>query len=189
MRKSKRAIAFIAVGVLLLCGAAGWFLKNTFEDGRAGDFAKKAVAEIKNTVPEYSADTALSEPRVTVDGNVYCGRIIIKKAGIELPVFADWKEGNLNYAPCRYSGSHLSDDLIIAAHNYKSHFRDLGSVTVGDSVVFADAAGEENTYVVREIVRLDGTAVGDMYAGEWDMTLFTCTPGGKQRLTLRCERV
>ena len=57
------------------------------------------------------------------------------------------------------------------------------------SGLFADAAGEENTYVVREVTRLDGTAVGDMYAGEWDMTLFTCTPGGKQRLTLRCERV
>ena len=92
-------------------------------------------------------------------------------------------------APCRYSGSAQGDDLIIAGHNYKSHFAPLNQVAVGDTATFWDAAGTAHRYRVQEIVRLDGSAVTDMTAGEWDLTLFTCTYGGKQRLTLRLSRI
>jgi len=33
------------------------------------------------------------------------------------------------------------------------------------------------------------TAVEEMTAGEWDLTLFTCTLGGRSRVTVRCELV
>ena len=29
----------------------------------------------------------------------------------------------------------------------------------------------------------------ELEAGDWDLTLFTCTIGGKQRVCVRCERV
>ena len=28
----------------------------------------------------------------------------------------------------------------------------------------------------------------DMLAGDWDLTLFTCTPGAQNRLAVRCLR-
>jgi sortase A len=31
--------------------------------------------------------------------------------------------------------------------------------------------------------------VEEMESDEWDLTLFTCTIGGKSRVTIRCERV
>ena len=34
----------------------------------------------------------------------------------------------------------------------------------------------------------DGTAVEEMEAGEWDLTLFTCTPDSRSRVTVRCVR-
>ena len=42
-----------------------------------------------------------------------------------------------------------------------------------------------------EVVALDvlvPAAVEEMIAGEYDMTLFTCTYGGKSRVTVRCMR-
>ena len=36
---------------------------------------------------------------------------------------------------------------------------------------------------------LQPTAVEEMTAGEFDLTLFTCTYGGKSRVTVRYDRV
>jgi len=36
---------------------------------------------------------------------------------------------------------------------------------------------------------LQPTAVEEMCSGDWDLTLFTCTLGGKFRVTVRCDRV
>ena len=37
-------------------------------------------------------------------------------------------------------------------------------------------------------VTLPETAVEEMRAGEWDLTLFTCTYDGRARVTVRCIR-
>lgn len=60
---------------------------------------------------------------------------------------------------------------------------------MGDAVRFTDGAGTTFSYVVSEIQQLPGTAIEEMAAGDWDLTLFTCTLGGQARLTLRCTQV
>ena len=64
-----------------------------------------------------------------------------------------------------------------------------GQAQVGDAVRFTDGAGTTFSYVVSEIQQLPGTAIEEMAAGDWDLTLFTCTLGGQARLTLRCTQV
>ena len=103
-------------------------------------------------------------------------------------MYDEWNYSRLKSAPCRYTGSIDTNDIIIAAHNYKSHFGLLNKLTVGDEVEFVDAYGKSHLYEVCELITLDGTAVSDMQSGGWDFTLFTCTKGGQQRVTVRCER-
>lgn len=110
-------------------------------------------------------------------------------AGVELPVFDEWNYKRLKTAPCRYTGSVFADDMIIAAHNYKSHFGTLNKLKSGDKVTFIDPYGTAHRYVVSQLITLDGTSVTDMQAGDWDFTLFTCTKGGAQRVTVRCSRI
>jgi sortase A len=78
--------------------------------------------------------------------------------------------------------------MIIAAHNYKSHFGSLDRLAVGDEVEFLDTFGQKHLYEVCELAELDGTAVSDMHAGGWDFTLFTCTKSGEQRVAVRCNK-
>ena len=44
----------------------------------------------------------------------------------------------------------------------------------------------EHGYQVEAIDVLEATAVEEMVAGDYPLTLFTCTYGGKNRLTVRC---
>ena len=86
-------------------------------------------------------------------------------------------------------GSAYRNDFIIARDNYKRHFARLGELNVGDKVLFTDADSNLFSYQVSKLEQLAGTAVEEMEAGDWDLTLFTCTIGGKARVTVRCERV
>ena len=53
--------------------------------------------------------------------------------------------------------------------------------------MFTDVEGNEFQYTVAKTEVLDGTDIEGMKAGDWDLTLFTCTIGGRQRVTVRCQ--
>ena len=123
-----------------------------------------------------------------IDGIRYVGYLSIPALELELPVVSEWSYENLKISPCRFSGSSKSDDLVIAAHNYKCHFGTIGSLKAGDEVVLTDMEGVIIRYEVIALEVLSSTAVTDMTSGEYDLTLFTCTYGGENRITVRCDK-
>ncbi len=191
MRKNKRlkGLGFLGIGMLLLLLAGGWYISNVLEDKKAGAYVDTVISKLDEVVSQENTSNMDEPPTIVVDGEFYCGRIVIEKLGVELPVLAEWNYKKLKKAPCRYMGGIDTNDMIVAAHNYRSHFGEIKSLQIGDIIVFRDATDEIYQFSVTEIVLLDGSAVEDMTSGEWDFTLFTCTKGGKQRVTVRCERV
>ena len=96
----------------------------------------------------------------------------------------------LKAAPCRQSGAAPDGDLVIAAHNYKSHFGYLDRLPPGASVIFTDMEGTVYRYVVEEIRRLepeDAEDVSSVFSSEYPLVLYTCTPGGKARVAVFCR--
>ena len=73
------------------------------------------------------------------------------------------------------------------AHNYRNHFGRIKGLSEGDSVSFTDMDGVTYAYTVVAKDILAPTAVEEMTAGEYDLTLFTCTPGGASRVTVYCK--
>lgn len=144
---------------------------------------------IPETQPDYVRFPNMEMPVVSVDGQDYIGTVQIPSQELELPVAAQWSYEALRSTPCRYQGSAYSDDLILMAHNYDSHFGKLRNLRIDDWVTFVDTDGNTFVYRVVEREELPGTAVEDMAAGQWDLTLFTCTYGGKSRITIRCQRI
>ena len=186
MLKRNKGVVFLSIGCILILIACGWYIYNIIEDKNAGQNASDILDKL-NDVQNDNIDN--NSPIITVDGDAFCGKVIIEKLSVELPVYDEWNYTRLKSAPCRYTGSVDTNDIIIAAHNYKSHFGSLNKLIIGDEVKFIDAYGKSHLYEVCEITTLDGTAVSDMQSDGWDFTLFTCTKGGKQRVTVRCNRI
>ena len=90
---------------------------------------------------------------------------------------------------CRQFGSSRTDDLVIAAHNYENHFGRLKELSEGDTVIFTDMEGVVNTYSVKKIETLNPNEVDAVQNSGYALVLYTCTKGGKTRVTVFCDRV
>lgn len=130
-------------------------------------------------------------PTIEIDSYDYIGTLTVSRFGLELPVMSEWSYPGLKIAPGRYRGSVWTDDLIICGHNYERHFGNLKNLESGDEIIFTDVNNNVFTYQVEEVIILQPTDVEEMVSqesGEWDLTLFTCTIGGRTRVTVRCTR-
>ncbi len=189
-RKTKFGISLMAFGLLLIAAAGGLFAYNTVTDKKAGEAADGLVKEVEQAadVSSYEEDEN-GEVYAMIDGEKYIGVIAIPSVGIELPVQSDYSLAKLKIAPCRYYGSVPEGTAVICAHNYRSYFGNLKYAKPGDKVYFTDAAGLTYPYEISLIEQLDGYDSERMKENNgWDMTLFTCTYSGKQRITLRLTR-
>ena len=195
----RRYKILIGVGLLLIAAALALVAYNIADAQRAAKSAAQALEALEqaspavsaaepDAVPAYVADPDMEMPTVTVEGNDYIGQLDIDALGLSLPVISEWSYPALKVAPCRYTGSAYQNNMIIAAHNYSSHFGRLSQLSAGDAVRFTDVDGNVFTYTVSQIEDLPGTAIEEMQAGDWDLTLFTCTLGGRTRVTVRCTR-
>ena len=78
---------------------------------------------------------------------------------------------------------------MIAAHNYKSHFGRLSQLQAGDIVIFTDVNGKDHCYEVVLLETLPKEATQEMITSGFDLSLYTCTPGGASRVTVRCNAI
>lgn len=181
----------IAFGIILVLAAALLFVRNIYEAKQAEQSAQEILEKLTEQMEQLSeAPDPYGEGMKTaeIDGYEYVGRLTIPAAGIDLPVMAQWDYERLKLAPCRYSGSVNTGDLVIAAHNYSSHFRPLWHIPIGEKVCFTDMDGIRSTYRVEDVETLSPTSVEDMTESGYALTLFTCNYGGSARVTVRCSR-
>lgn len=201
---------WINTGLLLLTAALFLWAYNGQESRRAGDAAQQVITELTQSLtqeaateggaapeqedapavklPEYLLDDQREMPEKAVGGRDYIGVLSIPSLDLELPVLSRWSYPNLKVAPCRYSGSLYRNDLIICAHNYASHFGKLKNLRVGDTAIFTDMDENVVNFQLAAQETIQPEDLEAMEAGDWDLTLFTCTVGGQSRVTVRFQR-
>lgn len=184
----------IIAGVLLIFSSAVLVLYNFYTDSKAAEGIDEILSQLpdgseQSSQPDYISNPDMEMPVRTINDIDYIGKISFPQLGLELPVISEWSYPNLRLAPCRYSGSAYLDNMVIAGHNYNSFFGPLRNMEIGDEVVFTDAEGNVFEYEISDAQILKPTAVENMTTGDWDLTIFTCTIGGRTRLALRCDRV
>ena len=160
------------------------------ENKKASESPDASDKEDEQNIPDYLLNPDMDMPEYTLKslGDVACiGILEIPALDLELPVISSWSYSSLRLAPCRYSGSAYKGDLVIAAHNYQSHFGGLRTLPEGSEVFFTDAVGNRFSYYVAVTEALTPWSVDDMTSGEWPLTLFTCTLDSQNRVTMRCE--
>lgn len=160
------------------------------ENKKASESPDTSDKEDEQNIPDYLLNPDMDMPEYTLKslGDVACiGILEIPALDLELPVISSWSYSSLRLAPCRYSGSAYKGNLVIAAHNYQSHFGGLRTLPEGSEVFFTDAVGNRFSYYVAVTEALTPWSVDDMTSGEWPLTLFTCTLDSQNRVTVRCE--
>ncbi len=193
----------MVLGAALILGALTLFLCNRQEEVAAEEHTAILLPQLVQQVtqaseyrePEIEVPAELLEPEdlvmteMIIEGNPYIGYLSIPTLGLELPIMSDWSYSKLQISPCRYYGSLRGDDLVLMAHNYERHFGGISRLDEGDLVIFTDMDGGVTEYEVVAQDVLDPYSVGEMVAGDFDLTLFTCTYGGASRVTVYCDRV
>lgn len=189
--KKKIGISLIAIGLTMIFCAAALLVYNNYESQKAKEQAEALMGSIVDEInSNHTGDVDPFDKEmkiVDINGYGYIGYISIPDLKVDLPVMSELDQGRLKFAPCRYYGSTKTDNLVIAAHNYRSHFGYLGRLKQGATISFTDMEGEKKVYTVMSIENLapsDSDKVKD--TGD-DLILYTCTYRGVSRIVVRCS--
>lgn len=209
MRKWIGAVCII-LGAACLLAAVGFVTYNRWEAGNAAETAQSLLVDVQLAIDENAmgspsqmekgesdaaenidlpenATVPAEMATIEVDDYDCIGVLSIPVLELELPVLTDWSYAKLKKAPCHYYGSYYETDFVIAAHNYQTHFGRLAELQTGDVVVFTDVHGGAHYYEVALLETLPPTATEEMITSGFGLSLYTCTPGGGNRVTVRCN--
>ena len=198
-------ISCVLLGVLCILSAIGFIAYNQWEDKNAEKIAQDILVDVQSIIDETLPEQTLPDETIVLPDDVEnipvematvkvggydcIGILSVPVLNLELPVLTDWSYAKLKKAPCHYYGSYFEKDFVIAAHNYQSHFGRLSELQAGDIVIFTDTSGTDHYYKVVLLETLPATATEEMITSGFDLSLYTCTPGGANRVTVRCSAI
>lgn len=212
-RKNPVAVLLMAAGLCLMAAAALMLWRNISEEQTAKLSSARVLEQMERptpapaatpvpeeevivtptptVAPPYIQNPDLEMPVKKIDGHDYIGVLEIPKLDLEFPVMSDWTYAKLKLAPCCYQGSIYKGDMVILGHNYTDHFRRFNELEIGDSVIFTDMDSNVFRYeVTSNEILWQNEGIRLLEEGEWDMTLFTCVRGQRQkRITIRCSLI
>ena len=210
MKSKKIGILMIALGVFALLAAGGLWLSNYLEELTAEQYAQSVSETLIELIvleappireapsggtvsvgipPEE--EVVLDEPiRYLVVGQAaYIGVLNIPSINLQVPINAGWSYPALRQTPCRYSGSIDGNTLVVAGHNYRSHFLNISNLAMGTPVNIEDVDGYLHEYEVVSIITVEPNRGYEVRHSDYDLTLFTCTSDGQARTVVRCMRI
>ena len=226
--KKKKGTVLIVIGVVLILSSLSLTGYNLWDNERAGKASEEIIESLDRATADLEpsdapaavdqndsdvvfggddagsgAGSGASSPDsmdvLNINGYEYIGTIEIPRLGIRLPVMSEWDYSRLKVSPCRYTGSYLTNDMVICGHNYAKHFSPIKRIGIGEDVYFTTVDKVVYHYTVCNRETVQPTDVKVMVenlknakennkAENWDLTLFTCNPGGQTRCAVRCIR-
>lgn len=197
------------LGTVLLLGALGLFFHNNREEQQAELLSAEVITVLQeevrqiqetmaestqpnlldNTPAELLTEEDLTMTEKVIKGHAYIGYVSIPDLKLQLPVMSQWNNQKLQISPCRYAGTLRGRDLVIMAHSFASHFGYLSTLSEGAQIQFTDMDGGVWYYEIAAMDILGAYDVEEMVAGEYDLTLFTCTKDRAHRVTVRCNLI
>lgn len=204
MRK-RGSFVLLLLGAALLCAALLLAAKNRREETSAGEAAAALLAQAEQTIAQHAAPPAAvptpapssaveetlspspsASPSAAPEGPAFLGVLSVPAVSLTVPVLAEWSYYHLTLAPCRDCGSIETGDLVIAAHNYDTHFGRLSRIAPGDSVYFTDMAGSTTEYAAASVEQRDPSDAEGVRGSGYPLVLYTCSWDCTARVTVFC---
>lgn len=204
MRK-RGSFVLLLLGAALLCAALLLAAKNQREETSAGEAAAALLIQAEQTIAQHTASPVSSppaapssaveetlspspsaSPSAAPEGPAFLGVLSVPAVSLTVPVLAEWSYYHLTLAPCRDCGSVETGDLVIAAHNYDTHFGRLSRIAPGDSVYFTDMAGSTTEYAAASVEQRDPSDAEGVRDSGYPLVLYTCSWDCTARVTVFC---
>ena len=204
MRK-RGSFVLLLLGAALLCAALLLAAKNRREETSAGEAAAALLVQAEQTIAQHAAPPAAvptpapssaaeetlspspsASPSAAPEGPAFLGVLSVPAVSLTVPVLAEWSYYHLTLAPCRDCGSVETGDLVIAAHNYDTHFGRLSRIAPGDSVYFTDMAGSTTEYAAASVEQRDPSDAEGVRESGYPLVLYTCSWDCTARVTVFC---
>lgn len=204
MRK-RGSFVLLLLGAALLCAALLLAAKNRREETSAGEAAAALLVQAEQTIAQHTAPPAAvptpapssaaeetlspspsASPSAAPEGPAFLGVLSVPAVSLTVPVLAEWSYYHLTLAPCRDCGSVETGDLVIAAHNYDTHFGRLSRIAPGDSVYFTDMAGSTTEYAAASVEQRDPSDAEGVRDSGYPLVLYTCSWDCTARVTVFC---
>ena len=170
--KQKIGRACMIVGILLILGALALLGYNQWDANRADKASQDALGKLEETLTETIEDNTEEEIQPELD----------PEQEMTVTDIDGWG----------YIGSTYADNMVVCAHNYAKHFSPIKWLALGSEVYFTDMDGQRWSYEVSNVETIQPTDIDKMITASdedaWDLTLFTCTTGGRARCAVRCTR-
>ena len=182
---------FSVLGTLCITFSLLFAGYNLYSEVRGEREAEYIMNDIRGVLPEIEQehvsipDPDYEMPTIEIKGVRYVGTITMPSLDIEFPVASEWNYTQLKKSPCRYSGSAYSNDMVICAHNYRTHFGRITRLKEGAEIVFTDVDKNVFRYKVYSIETLRAKQTKEMKSFGDGLSLFTCTLDGRSRSTVR----
>lgn len=193
MKRKTRGILLIVLGLVLTFSGAAVYARYEQRANAAKNNAQILLQEVKQDIGQRRLSAVVTEapqgqmPQTSVGGYALIGILKVEEAAIELPVLETWSYDLLEQGPCRYSGSLQTGDLVLLGHNYAGHLADLSQAEQGDRVELVDVEGVAHGFKIARTAVIRPTEIEALSAGNYPLTIFTCTPGGQSRYVVYCE--
>lgn len=176
MMRRRLGLAFMLAGGVLTTFAGSRYVSGAAAQDRA---RREWEAISARAAYEGAAASALTERAVAVVHGAPVARLLIPKIRLDEIVLEGIDDEALNGGPGHYPGSPLPGqpgNSIISAHRDR-HFRTLGGVAVGDTIVTQSGSKTTQWIVVkRQVVDKDRPVL--FPAKTATLTLTTCWPIG-----------
>ncbi len=176
----------MVLGFVCILAAAGVLVYTEMQERTAQSVSHEVALVFGDEIAHVEAKQQADTKTVAINGEMYMGILLIPQLELELPVADTFSYDLLQQTPCVFSGTMETEDLVIAAHNYDVHFGNLDQLEEEECVYFVDVLGKLHAYQLISKETVDGDDLEGLRAGEWDMTLFTCSHmDNAKRLVLR----
>ena len=214
-KKKMYKVQFI-MSVIFVFLFSGWYVYSEVQKNACEAVSQDILNDISmdtmdNTISDKPLVVALDDTEVVENnaqvldgkytdeyGNTYTYESIlsIPSLGIEYPVLSETSEELLKISINKFWGGSPNSvgNYCIVGHNYKSGkmFGKLSQMKSGDTIKLTDLSGKTLEYKVYDRYVVDPEDVActsQITNGLKEVTLITCTNGGKQRLIIKCREV
>ena len=217
LKKKKRMYKFqFIASIILVFIFSGWYIYSEIEKNSAEAVSQDILNGISivnddETTSDEPLIVAMDDTEIVEDqtpkqildgtytdeyGNTYKYESIlnIPSLGVEYPVLSETSEELLKISLNKFWGGSPNSvgNYCIVGHNYKSGkmFGKLAQINNGDIIKLTDLSGNTLNYKVYNkyiVYPEDVACTSQITNGLKEMTLITCTNGGKQRLIVKCR--